>query len=72
MSDENFVLYATDENDPLLTQDNVILLKVEKEPGNVTRILFVILKSIYIDKITENDIVDPNKVDQFMPEKHWF
>lgn len=70
MSDENFVLYATDENDPLLTQDNVILLKVEKEPGNVTRILFVILKSIYIDKITENDIVDPNKVDQFMPEKH--
>lgn len=70
MSDENFVLYATDENDPLLTQDNVILLKVEKEPGNVTRILFVILKSINIDKITENDIVDPNKVDQFMPEKH--
>nr|CDJ93630.1 Hypothetical protein CBG13202 [Haemonchus contortus] len=61
--DDNSVLYAADdESEPLLTQNNVVLLRVEREPVNVTRILFAITKSENVGSLNEQMIIDPVKV----------
>lgn len=62
VADDKTVLYATDENEPPLTQDNVVLLRVEKEPGNITRMLFVITRSDMVGSLAESQIIDPVKV----------
>lgn len=59
------ILYAIDDDDPLLSQDNVILLRTHNEPLNITRILFNVVKSQTIAKgayIDEEAILDPVKV----------
>ncbi|KJH53146.1 hypothetical protein DICVIV_00644 [Dictyocaulus viviparus] len=57
------VLYAADdESEPLLTQNNVVLLRVEREPINVTRILFAITRSENVGSLNEQMIIDPVKV----------
>ncbi|GMT19074.1 hypothetical protein PFISCL1PPCAC_10371, partial [Pristionchus fissidentatus] len=59
------VLYAIDDDDPLLSQDNVILLRTQKEPQNITRILFNVVKSPALAKgapLNEDNILDPVKV----------
>ncbi|CAJ0600445.1 unnamed protein product [Cylicocyclus nassatus] len=61
--DDKSVLYAADdESEPLLTQNNVVLLRVEREPVNVTRILFAITKSENVGSLNEQMIIDPVKV----------
>ncbi|ETN80972.1 hypothetical protein NECAME_08821 [Necator americanus] len=61
--EDNSVLYAADdESEPLLTQNNVVLLRVEREPLNVTRILFAITKSENVLSLSEHMIIDPVKV----------
>ncbi|KAK5969598.1 hypothetical protein GCK32_008161 [Trichostrongylus colubriformis] len=61
--DDRSVLYAADdESEPLLTQNNVVLLRVEREPVNVTRILFAITKSENVGSLNEQMIIDPVKV----------
>uniref|UniRef100_A0A158PAY1 Cadherin domain-containing protein n=1 Tax=Angiostrongylus cantonensis TaxID=6313 RepID=A0A158PAY1_ANGCA len=61
--DDKSVLYATeDESEPLLTQNNVVLLRVEREPANVTRVLFAITKSENVGSLNEQMIIDPVKV----------
>ncbi|KAK6012232.1 hypothetical protein OSTOST_22623, partial [Ostertagia ostertagi] len=61
--DDKSVLYAADdESEPLLTQNNVVLLRVEREPINVTRILFAITKSENVGSLNEQMIIDPVKV----------
>ncbi|KAJ1375052.1 hypothetical protein KIN20_038278 [Parelaphostrongylus tenuis] len=61
--DDKSVLYATeDETEPLLTQNNVVLLRVEREPRNVTRVLFAITKSEDVESLNEQMIIDPVKV----------
>ncbi|VDL79295.1 unnamed protein product [Nippostrongylus brasiliensis] len=61
--DDKSVLYAADdESEPLLTQNNVVLLRVEREPANVTRILFAITKSENVGSLNEQMVIDPVKV----------
>ncbi|VDM57793.1 unnamed protein product [Angiostrongylus costaricensis] len=61
--DDKSVLYATeDESEPLLTQNNIVLLRVEREPANVTRVLFAITKSENVGSLNEQMIIDPVKV----------
>uniref|UniRef100_A0A1I7WX85 Recep_L_domain domain-containing protein n=1 Tax=Heterorhabditis bacteriophora TaxID=37862 RepID=A0A1I7WX85_HETBA len=66
IADDKSVLYASDESEPLLTQENVVLLRVEREPGNVTRILFAIIKSLNVGSLNEQMIIDPVKVFRFL------
>ncbi|CAI4230443.1 unnamed protein product [Auanema sp. JU1783] len=62
LEDDKSVLYAADENEPPLTQENVVILKVEKEPGNITRIQFVITRSQLVESLADSQIIDPMKV----------
>ncbi|GMS89260.1 hypothetical protein PENTCL1PPCAC_11435 [Pristionchus entomophagus] len=59
------VLYAIDDDDPLLSQDNVILLRTHNEPHNITRILFNVVKGSTLTKgasLSDENILDPVKV----------
>ncbi|CAD6187643.1 unnamed protein product [Caenorhabditis auriculariae] len=56
------VTYAVDESEPLLTQENVVLLRMEHLRANVTRVLFVIIKNDRTTVIDEDAIIDPVKV----------
>lgn len=63
---EESAIYNYDPTEPLLTQDNVLLLRVEHETDITSSLAFVVSRQLGVRALSENNIVDPVKV-RFSP-----
>lgn len=61
-SADDDVLYGVEEGDPLLSQENVLLLHVDAEPLNVTRLRFAVVRNLRGGALIEEDLIDPVKI----------
>ncbi|CAJ0569195.1 unnamed protein product, partial [Mesorhabditis spiculigera] len=56
------VLYNIDPSEPVITQENVIIVRVVPEPRNYTRIQFAVAKHGVFFKLNDKTLIDPVKI----------